>query len=119
MRIAEFAAASGVTAHTLRYYEQIGLLPAIARDAGGRRMFDAKDLDWIAFVVRLKETGMPLAQIRAYARLREQGPATARRRRALLEAHAEALADELSRSRDHLDKIRDKIAWYAGSQGRL
>ncbi len=115
MRIAEFAAASGVTAYTLRYYEKIGLLPAIARDAGGRRVFDARDLDWIAFVVRLKETGMPLAQIQEYARLRAQGCAAAGRRQALLEAHAEALAHELSRSQDHLDKI----AWYAGSEDRL
>jgi len=119
MRIAEFAAASGVTAHTLRYYEKIGLLPAIARDAGGRRVFDAKDLDWIAFVTRLKDTGMPLAQIREYARLRDQGEGTARQRRQILETHADALADELARSRDHLDRIHDKISWYAGLESGL
>lgn len=112
MKISEFAAQAGVSAHTLRYYEKIGVLPAIARDAGGQRVFDPSDLDWIAFVTRLKETRMPLDQIRAYAELRQQGPQTAAARCQLLEQHADALEAELSRAQHHLRRIRDKIAGY-------
>lgn len=112
MKISEFAARSGVSAHTLRYYEKVGVLPAIARDAAGQRVFDPSDLDWIAFVTRLKETGMPLDQIREYADLRQQGPTTAPARCRLLEQHADALEDELNKAQHHLRRIREKITGY-------
>lgn len=112
MNISEFASRCGVSAHTLRYYEKIGLLPAIARNASGHRDFDDDDLAWIAFVTRLKHTGMPLAEIQRYARLRADGAATTAQRRALLEDHADTLAQEIAAQKEHLRRIHDKIAWY-------
>lgn len=119
LNIGEFAARSGVSADTLRYYEKIGVLRQIARNASGHRVFDKGDLDWIAFVTRLKDTGMPLAGIREYAQLRHQGAATAARRRALLEDHAAALEQRLARAQDSLSLIRAKIAWYQGQEEPL
>lgn len=112
MNISEFATRSGVSAHTLRYYEKIGLLPTVARNASGHRDFDDNDLAWIAFVTRLKNTGMPLAEIQRYARLRASGAATVAERQALLEAHAGALEAEIEAQQNHLARIRDKIAYY-------
>lgn len=119
MNISEFASRSRVSADTLRYYEKIGVLRRIARNASGHRVFDTRDLAWIAFVTRLKDTGMPLAQIREYAQLRHQGAATAARRRALLEDHAAALEQRLARAQDSLSLIRAKIAWYQGQEEPL
>lgn len=112
MNIGEFARRTGVSAHTLRYYERIGVLRRAHRNASGHRDFDAADLDWIAFVRRLKDTGMPLAEIKRYAELRSAGEHTAGARRALLAAHAEVLATRIAEERDHLARIRDKIALY-------
>ncbi|GAB3672756.1 MerR family transcriptional regulator [Salinisphaera aquimarina] len=112
MRIAEFAERSGVGVHTLRYYERIGLLPAIARNVSGHRQFSEGDLDWVAFITRLKNMGMPLAQIRRYAQLRAQGDSTAHARMILLQEHATAMAAKIATAQDHLATIHDKIAYY-------
>ena len=119
MRIGDLAEKSGLSTDTLRYYEKIGVLRQITRNASGHRVFDSRDLDWVAFVTRLKDTGMPLAQIREYAQLRHQGAATAARRRALLEDHAAALEQRLARAQDSLSLIRAKIAWYQGQEEPL
>lgn len=95
--IQEFAALTGLSADTLRYYEKEGLL-APARDANGYRIYSERDAAWLAFILRLKETNMPLAQIKAFARLRAEGEATLAARYALLLAHQQALATQLARS---------------------
>ena len=84
--IQEFAALTGLSADTLRYYEKEGLL-APARDGNGYRIYSESDAAWLAFILRLKETNMPLAQIKAFARLRAEGEATLAARYALLLAH--------------------------------
>ncbi|WP_052711504.1 MerR family DNA-binding transcriptional regulator [Elstera litoralis] len=60
MKIGDLAARCGLSVHTLRYYERIGLLPRIARDQGQQRVYDSAALVWIAFLGRLKTTGMPI-----------------------------------------------------------
>lgn len=79
MKIGELAKRAGLSAHTLRYYERIGLLPRADRDASGQRDYDASILVWIGFLERLKTTGMPIREMLRYAALREQGPKPARR----------------------------------------
>ena len=77
MKIGELARRSGLTGHTIRYYERIGLLPRAPRDRAGRRDYDAAILDWIEFLGRLKTTGMPIREMLVYARLRAEGASTA------------------------------------------
>lgn len=117
MSIQQFAARTGVSAHTLRYYEKIGLLRHVARDASGFRTFGARDLEWVEFILRLKETGMALEDMIAYADLREAGDSTASARQALLEAHAEKLQTRLVRDQAHLEALRAKIAGYGRQTG--
>ena len=76
MKIGELAKRTGLSAHTLRYYERIGLLPYADRDRSGQRDYDASILAWIEFLGRLKTTGMPISEMLAYAALREAGEAT-------------------------------------------
>ena len=98
-----------IQADTLRYYEKEGLL-APARDANGYRIYSERDAAWLA--LRLKETNMPLAQIKAFARLRAEGEATLAARYALLLAHQQALATQLACLVDHQAHLAEKLRHY-------
>jgi len=113
LSIAEAAEASGLSAYTLRYYEQIGLIAPIDRRSGARRYNDA-DMRWLDFLVRLRATGMSMRDMQRYAQLLRKGNAAASlaERQALLEAHAERLEDEIRAQRETLQYIRKKIRLY-------
>jgi len=93
MKIGELAKRSGLTAHTIRYYERIGLLPYANRDRSNQRDYDASILIWIEFLGRMKTAGMPIREMLRYASLRARGVATAAERRELLERQL-ALRDQ-------------------------
>jgi DNA-binding transcriptional MerR regulator len=119
MKIGELARRSGLTAHTIRYYERIGLLPYALRDRSQRRDYDASILNWTAFLRRLKTTGMPIREMLRYAELREKGVGTEAMRRELLEKHRErvrARVNDLSACLLILDK---KIGGYAEANMRM
>lgn len=111
MRIQEFSTLTGLGVHTLRYYEKLGLLVP-ARNASGHRDYRRADLDWAAFIKRLKETDMPLEAIQRYAHLRAQGDATAAERRELLAQHAQHLEARLAQQAEHLARLKEKMAYY-------
>lgn len=112
MNVQTFASQVGLSAHTLRYYEKIGLLTQVKRRANGHRYFDEADVRWISFILRLKETGMALADMVHYAQLRAAGDATLAQRQALLSLHAQQLQAEIASKQHDLAKLQDKIAWY-------
>jgi DNA-binding transcriptional MerR regulator len=114
VNIAEFAKRCGLSAHTLRYYERIGLLGAVARQSNGHRSFGARDVEWVEFVHRLRSTGMSIQEMLRYAELRARGASTLGQRKAMLEQHAEQLARVLRAQRAHLSAVRQKIAAYEG-----
>ncbi|AZQ51343.1 MerR family transcriptional regulator [Burkholderia cenocepacia] len=116
LTIGHVAELTGVSTHTLRYYEQAGLLRAISRTAAGHRLYAPADLDWLAFVMRLKATGMPIAQMQAFAVLREQGASTFGARRELLVAHRDAVRAHIAELQASLDAIGDKIAYYEAQE---
>lgn len=109
--IGTFAELTGLSIHTLRYYEAEGLL-APARDAGNRRAYSELDLAWVQFVQRLRETGMPIRQIRQYAALRSAGEATLGARLTMLEEHRVQLDEQIALLQLHRQKLDAKIAWY-------
>ena len=84
--ISEIAKLLGVTPHTLRYYEKEKIIFPV-RNKNGERVYDEKDLTWLKFVMKLKQTQMPIAQIREYADLVIQGENTTQTRLKLLEEH--------------------------------
>ena len=119
MKIGELAKRSGLSAHTLRYYEKIGLLPYAERDSSSQRDYDASILVWIEFLGRLKTTGMPIREMLRYASLRERGVETEAERCAMLEQHRESVrahASELAACLLVLDK---KIAGYLDLTQRM
>jgi DNA-binding transcriptional MerR regulator len=113
LSIADAAARSGVSAHTLRYYERAGLIPRITRDAAGRRRFSDDDLGWIRFLSCLRATGMPIRRMREYVRLVQKGPRTSEQRRQLLEAHRDAVLHQMDSLSESLIAIEQKIAYYS------
>jgi DNA-binding transcriptional MerR regulator len=115
MKIGELARLSGLTGHTIRYYERIGLLPRAARDRSNQRDYDAAILSWIEFLGRLKTTGMPIREMLAYARLRAAGASTTSQRQALLERHRLAVRRRLRDLQASLLVLDTKIAGYAGA----
>jgi DNA-binding transcriptional MerR regulator len=112
MNIKEFSKISGISAYTLRYYEKIGIFQQINRNDSGHRDFSENDILWAEFINRLKETGMPLGQIKKYAVLRKQGEHTVSARMQLLINHATALKEKILVEEQHLKKICEKIEYY-------
>ncbi|KVD80315.1 MerR family transcriptional regulator [Burkholderia ubonensis] len=112
LTIGQVAELMGVSTHTLRYYEQAGLLRAIARTPAGHRLYAPADLDWLRFVMRLKATGMPIAQMQRFAALRARDEPTLGARRELLVAHRDAVRAHIAELQASLDVIGEKIAYY-------
>lgn len=110
--IGEAAAFCGLSVDTLRYYEREGLtLHPAPRSSSGRRRYGTRDLAWLAGLVMLRETGMPIADIRRYATLtRRQG--TDVERLQILEQHRRAVIERMEQTRKHLAAIDRKIAAY-------
>ena len=111
MTIGAMAQRTGLSESTLRYYEKKGLI-YVARDQGGRRSYDERDVEWIGFICRLKETGMILRDIRHYAELRYQGRSTMPERLAMLELHRVYVLEQQEKWAGHLKKLEDKIIFY-------
>jgi DNA-binding transcriptional MerR regulator len=119
MKIGELARRSGLSAHTIRYYERIGLLPYADRDPSRQRDYDASILTWIEFLGRLKATGMPIREMLRYAELRNGGVATESERRQLLEEHRARVQAHVDELKACLLVLDTKIAGYAGPQPRM
>ena len=120
MNIREFAKHTGLTAHTLRYYERVGLMGEVARGNNGHRVYGPQDAQWVEFLHRLRESGMSIRQIQRFCNLCEQGDGSLAQRIELLERHVEGLAAELRAKHDHLARLRDRIAVYrAQMSGKL
>ena len=116
LTIAEAAERTGLTAHTLRYYERDGLmLRSVERAASGHRRYTDDDLRWIQMVTRLRATGMPIRDVRRYAALVREGHGNEADRLALLLAHREVVEHQLAEVTGHLRAIDHKIALYESS----
>jgi DNA-binding transcriptional MerR regulator len=112
--IAEVAERTGVTAHTLRYYERIGLVD-VPRDAAGRRRYGEAEVARIVFVTRLRLTAMPIRDIQAYFALVADGPGNEPERLAILERHRDQVKARLGELQSALEAVEFKIAVYGGS----
>ena len=96
MTIREIAAKTNMSTDTLRYYERIGLLPPVPRNAAGIRNYDEYFVNFINFIKKLKASGMSLEHIIDYIRLAEMGDATIQERKKLLAEARETLLDKIN-----------------------
>jgi DNA-binding transcriptional MerR regulator len=116
VKISDFAAHSGLTPDTVRYYERIGLLPRSVRDAGGRRSYGLADIGWASFLRKLQAMGMPMRDRLKYSRLRTEGPATTVARREMLEAHRAGLAARVTELTGLIATLDEKIELYRATE---
>jgi DNA-binding transcriptional MerR regulator len=115
LTIAEAARRTGVSVHTLRYYERAGLvITNVGRTTGGRRRYRRLDLEWIVVCTRLRATGMPIKAIRSYAELVSAGHGNELERLALMEAHRADVVARLEELQQNLKLIDHKIDVYRG-----
>ena len=110
LSIQQVSECTGLSAYTLRYYEQEGLVDAIHRDAGGRRCYTRENVAWIALLILMRDMGMTLAQIRAFTALMREGANAAPERRALIEAHQAQVQAQVDALCANLSLIEQKLA---------
>jgi DNA-binding transcriptional MerR regulator len=106
---------SGLSAHTIRWYERIGLLDRVARGSDGRRRFGADDLGWLELLVKLRRTGMPVAEMVRYAEL-VRTDAGVEERLELLGKHRERVVAALAAQQECLTFLDYKIDLYRASR---
>ncbi len=112
LHIGALAALTGRSVHTLRWYETQGLVPGVTRDAGGRRVYTAQHVGWLRLMERLRRSGMPVADMRRYTRLVQQGKATLVERRQMLQAHREQVRRTIAEWTGALALLDAKIDFY-------
>ncbi|MFE3204416.1 MerR family transcriptional regulator [Embleya sp. NPDC055664] len=110
---AETAERSGFSLDTLRYYERIGLLSDVDRAPSGHRRFTEQDLQWLGILRCLRDTGMPIADMRRYAELARTGDRESLTERiALLERHDASVEEQIALLRAQQGHLRAKIDYY-------
>jgi DNA-binding transcriptional MerR regulator len=109
LTIQQVAELTGLSIDTLRYYERAGLLEPIRRAPNGHRRYTQHDLSWIDLLIRLRETGMPLAQIVRFGQLRRMGDMTLTERRIMLEEHQQALQERMQKMEQHMAMLQEKL----------
>jgi DNA-binding transcriptional MerR regulator len=112
LSIGELSRLSGLSTHTIRFYESAGVLKPAGRAANGHRRYHSDDVLWLEFVLRLKLTGMPLAEIKKYALLRVQGEMTLNPRLTMLKLHRERLVTKISELSECANVLDEKIRIY-------
>ena len=114
--VGEVSERTGLSTHTLRWYEQVGLLDPVDRDTGGRRRYVETDLDRLRFLIKLRSTGMPVRDMVRYVELARRGPATVAERLELLVEHRERVLAQIDALTDDLKIIEYKIDLYSDAE---
>lgn len=113
LTIQQVAEATGLSEHTLRYYERIGLVHTIHRADNGHRRYTASDIGWIDFLMKLRAAGMSIQQMCEYAELQRQGDSTLGERVELLKDHRRKVEAQIAELTEHLKVISYKIEIYS------
>ena len=110
--IKEVSELTEIKAHTLRYYESIGLIENIEKDSSGRRSYTEENIEWIKFIKKAKKTKMKINKMLEYSELRKKGLSTALARKKILEDHLKSIEEEINMLNETKDYIEWKIQLY-------
>lgn len=119
LTIQDISSITGLSPYTLRYYENIGLLCEIERDENGYRKYSKNDILCIDFLIMLRNTEMPVRDMKKFADLRRQGDSTVTERRELLEAHQENVLNQIKQLENSLTKINEKVDYYKNLEEKV
>jgi DNA-binding transcriptional MerR regulator len=112
LTIQEVSQATGLSAHTLRYYERIGLIHPIGREKNSHRHYTTDDVSWIEFLLKLRATGMSIKDMQKYAELQRQGDETLPERLEMLRSLKDKVEAHMDELNEHLKLIYYKIEIY-------
>lgn len=115
LTVKQAARETGLSVHTLRYYERIGLMDRVNRAENGHRKYTPENLEWITLLQRLRVTRMPISEMKRFADLVREGDRTIPERRELLEAHRIKLEAQRSEIDETLAVLSEKLTHYRGS----
>ena len=104
---------TGLSAHTLRYYEKEGLICGVERSRGGFRQYSDEDLESLGLICCLKNTGMSLQEITRFVQLTHAGEQTLKERVELLRAHRENMIARIAEMQKYLDKVTWKVNFFS------
>ena len=111
--IQEVSNKTGLTAHTLRYYEKEGLISGVERSQGGFRQYTDEDLERLGLICCLKNTGMSIQEIARFVQLTHEGDHTLKERVQMLKDHREQVIERIAEMEKHLDKVTWKINFFS------
>ncbi|HEY2859952.1 MAG TPA: MerR family transcriptional regulator [Terracidiphilus sp.] len=109
----------GMTAHTLRYYERVGLIQAVGRANNGHRRYSDEDEAWLNFLHCMRGTNMPIREMQRYAALRERGDDTSLDRRKILEEHRTMITEQIEALEKAHALLTHKIENYRMIEERI
>ena len=109
----------GMTTHTLRYYERVGLIQPVGRARNGHRRYSEADAAWLNFLHCMRDTNIPIRELQRYAALREQGEVTSLERRKILEDHQSVVATQIEALEKAHAILTHKIANYRKIEEKL
>lgn len=109
----------GMTAHTLRYYERVGLIQPVGRARNGHRRYSEQDEAWLHFLHCMRATNMPIREMQRYAALRERGDDTSLDRRKILEDHQATIAQQIKALEKAHALLTHKIENYRKIEERI
>ena len=111
--IQEVSKKTGLSAHTLRYYEKEGLISGVNRTPGGFRQYSEEDMEALGLICCLKNTGMSLQEIARFVRLTHEGDQTLKERVMLLREHRENVLARMEEMQKYLDKVTWKLNFFS------
>lgn len=114
--ISEVSEKYQISSSTLRYYERIGLLPNIPRQANGNRYFTDQLLNWLEMIICLRHSGVPIEKLIEYAKLIQKGDDTIATREALLREQLDELYQKRVNLQRSIQRLEDKIALYESGE---
>ena len=113
--IAQAAKKMNLTTYTLRYYDREGLLPKIERSKSGNRIFTPDDMEMLSVICCLKNTGMPIKEIKQFTDWQNEGDHTLHDRSKMLEKHKEEVLTQIAELQNNLKLINKKLNYYTNA----
>jgi DNA-binding transcriptional MerR regulator len=110
--VKDISTKTGITAHTLRFYEKQGVLPYAERTENGIRMYDESSIEWIETILALRSTGIPLADLKYYVDLYTEGDSTLQQRKEIMNNHKVKVEEQIHQLIKTLGRINYKMALY-------
>ncbi len=108
----EVAAETGMSVHTLRYYEQLGLIQGIQRDVNGYRLYTESDIKWFQVIGHFRDMGLPIKEMQTFQSMPKNSPGSATARREFMEEYRIKVIEQLEELQSTLQKVDRKIDFF-------